>query len=228
MAFLLCMGLCIGAVSALDTWYFQQKQSVLSSYKTPLVKPVPGPGGAIPAMKPVFIGTLPRIIREGDLMTLNVIGDLKKGQKIGFAITNGQFMVPGDSFVFNITGMPLPAAVKDMSIAVTAQPVSLLQVRRVKNTTTDTLESSSPDPYGKITIQASGIDGGAQAGDSLSVTGTPTANWIGMTMNIEAVLTEDLQNPTFLFRLAESERGSFTLVVSVNGSERSRQTVFVF
>jgi len=47
-------------------------------------------------------------------------------------------------------------------------------------------------------------------------------------MNIEAVLTEDLQNPTFLFRLAESERGSFTLVVSVNGSERSRQTVFVF
>ena len=226
----LCIVLCAGAASAIDGYwqYHQEKQSILQLYQTPSVKPVPGTGGSITGGKPVMIGNLPRIIRAGDTLTLNIYGDVQKGQKIAIAMENGHFITHNEEFIFNITDVPIPAAARNVSTSVTVWPVSWLRIERMQGGEIAAMESSSPDATGKITLAASGITEDTQIHDYMSVTGTPARNGIFMNMLLKGVLMEDLHNPSFRFHIQDVEKGSFRLVVSIGESEKFHQTIFVF
>jgi hypothetical protein len=230
IAIILCIAFCAGAVSALDGYwqYYQGKQSILQSYQKPSEKPVPGTGGSISGTRPVLIGTLPRFIRAGDTVSLNIYGDVQKGQTISFSIENGRFTTGGEEFVFNITTVVTPAVADSVSTSVAVQPVSWLRIERMEGGEIATMESSSPDANGKITLAASGIEEDTQVYDYMSVTGTPTLGTITMNGRLEGVLVEDLHNPTFQFHVEAVEKGSFTAIISVGGSEKLRQTIFVF
>ncbi len=218
---LLCMGLCVGAASALSSfWIEQAKKSIPSSYGTPRWP------GTLPTDQ-IIVQRFPVFINPGEELVFTIRGDLKEGQLLVFSIQNGQFITNGKGFVFNVTDVPIPAVARNVSPYVEAQPVSWLKIERKEGGEIATLESTSPDSKGRIILTVSGINEDTQVHDYMSVTGTPTNPRIILNMKLEGVLMENLHDMTIPFRIAESDSGSFTLVVSVDGNEKLRQRIYV-
>jgi hypothetical protein len=218
LVLLLCTFLCVGAASAFSSFWIDQAKKNIPSYY------MPWPG--TPADQ-IIVQRFPVFIKPGDELVFAIKGDMKEGQKLVFAIQNGQFITNGKEFVFTITDVPIPAVAKNVSPYVEVQPVSRLRIERMEGGEIATLESSSPDAKGKIILTVSGINEDTQVHDTMSVRGTPTNPRIVMNMRLEGVLMEDLHNMRIPFRIAESDTGSFTLVMSVDGNEKLRQRIYV-
>jgi hypothetical protein len=105
-------------------------------------------------------------------------------------------------------------------------PVSWLRLEYHEEGQLRSLESSSPDQNGKITFQAANQDEERELKDYIVVKGTPTLPAITMNQVIEGVLTEDVSNPGIPFHIEQLQRGSFTIVVSIDGREKLCETIF--
>ena len=230
ISIVLCIALCAGAVSAIEGYgsYYPGKQSILQSYQTSMEKPVPGTGGSLSGLKPVFIGNLPRIVRVGDTLNLNVYGTIAEGEKFSVEIRNGQFSTPGSAFAFNVTGLTLPGDMRDIDLLIGAQPVSWLRAEYHEEGEIRGMECSDPDAAGKITMTAHYSSEEAETKDYFVVRGTPESGMTTMNLKLEGTSAATLTNPTIRFHIQEVEKGSFTIIISIGGSERLRQTIFVF
>jgi hypothetical protein len=217
---LLCMGLCVGAASAFSSsWLELAKKSIPSYFNIPWPATTPA--------DQIIVQRFPVYIKPGDELVFAIKGDLKEGQKLVFAIHNGQLITNGKEFIFNITDVLIPAVAKNVSPYVEAQPVSWLRIERMEGGEVATLESSSPDAGGRIILTVSGINEDTQVHDYMSVKGTPTNPLISLNMHLEGVLMEDLHDVRIPFRVAESDSGSFTIVISIDGNEKLRQRIYV-
>lgn len=217
---LLCTGFCVGATSAFSSfWLDQAKKSIPSFFNTPWP-------GTTPADQ-IVVQRFPVYIKPGDELVFAIQGDLKEGQKLDFAIHNGQLITNGKEFVFNITDVPIPAMAKNVSPYVEAQPVSWLRIERKEGVEIAALESSNPDSRGRIILTVSGINEDTRIHDYMSIKGTPTNPLVSLNMSLEGVLMEDLHDARIPFRVAESDSGSFTVVISIDGNEKLRQRVYV-
>jgi hypothetical protein len=231
-----CAALCVGAASALDDLvFYTAKQNLIKQYTGGGAPGGGTPGGGIPG-KPtpgyvpssyVYVGRLPFIVRAGDDLTLRIYGDLFEGQKLAIALENGGFSAPGGTFAFNISDVPVPADLEDVHLAVTAQPVSWLRLEDFFEDQLYSMESSSPDANGRITLQATKDEVGAEENDFIVIQGTPTVPQISLNYRIEGTLAENVSSPQIPFHIDKLQRGSFTIVVSIDGREKLREPIFI-
>lgn len=232
----LCLALTVSAASALDDLFFSKaKQALINQY----TGGTPGggtPGGGIPG-KPlpgympssyVYVGRLPFIMRVGDTHDVVVHGPLKAGQTFAIEIQNGKFTAPQGAFVFNFTGVELPANASQVDVTVSAQPVSWLKIESLEEGIIKSLESSSPDQHGRIILAATGFsEDKTQVHDYMATHGISTVPQVTINHRIEGVLTEDVTDAVLPFHIGESQRGSFTMVVLIDGREKLRETIFI-
>jgi hypothetical protein len=148
------------------------------------------------------------------------------GQTWAIAIENGQFATPGGSFNFRVSDVTVPADSEHVNLVISARPVSFLRLEYHEEGQVRSLESSSPDQNGKITLQVTDQDEEKELKEYIVITGTPTGPTTAMNLLIAGQLAGDVSSPTIPFHIDQLHTGSFTIVVSVDGREKLRQTIF--
>jgi hypothetical protein len=226
---MLCMVFTVSAASAVDDLFFSQaKQALIKQYAQQASgggKPLPGLG---PGGQTIYVGTLPFIIHAGDTLDLHIYGDVLKGQKFAFQIDNWKFAAAQGNFTLNVTGVHFPVNASQENVTVNAQPVSWLKIESEESGIIKSLESSSPDLNGRITLTATGInENKSQIHDYMATEGTPTVPMVTVNYKLEGIVAEDVMNPQIPFHIEQAKKGSFTLVVSIDSREKLRETIFV-
>jgi hypothetical protein len=219
-----CLCLVIGTVSAVDDLIFSSaKQDAMKSQGPMLVKPLPlqKPGGML------YVGSLPKILHPGDNLNLRIYGTLHKGDTYQISIEKSRFLIPGNEFLFKLSDIMVPADTRDVKLTITSMPVSWLRFEYYEDGVLKSMESSSPDPQGRITLQGTYASEEAETTDYAIIKGTPTHRNLVLNQAISGTLMEEIKDPVVPFHIDKLQKGGFTYVVSVNGRVQYRQPVFI-
>ncbi len=219
---LLCMGLCVGAASALSSfWLEQAKKSIPSYYYGPWPGSPSGHGT-------VMVKNIPGVIRPGDEISLDIRGTVEEGQQFLVKIQNGRFMTGRGDFEFRFTDFILPGPLDDITTTVTDRPVSWLRMEYSEDGTIAGIESDAPDARGLITLSATyDAEDEEEFYDYIAVKGTSGSFQTTMNLEIKGTAGADLEDPEVTFTVDELSKGYFTMIVAIDGKELLRQRVYV-
>ncbi|NTV00972.1 MAG: hypothetical protein HGA55_07625 [Methanoregulaceae archaeon] len=221
---LFCLCLVIGTASAVDDLIFSSaKQDIMKSQGPSLVKP-------LPLQKPgqmLYVGSLPKILHPGDNLNLRIYGTLNKGDRWQISVEKSRFLVTGNEFLFKLSDIMVPADSKDVRLTITGMPVSWLRFEYLEDGIVRSMESSSPDPNGRITLQSSSQYKYDGSNDYAVIEGTSTHQNLLLNQAISGVLMEEIKDPVIPFHIDKLQKGGFTYVVSVNDRVQYRQPVFI-
>lgn len=148
----------------------------------------------------------------------------------------GHFIIPlvsfqrvarGEEFLFKFSDIMVPVDSKNVKLTITGMPVEWLRFEYFEDGILRSMESSSPDPNGRITLQSTLQNKYENVHDYAVIEGTSTHQNLLLNQAISGTLMEEVKNPVVPFHIDKLHKGGFTYVVSVNDRVLYRQPVFI-